>query len=60
MPSHAHTSKVVVGSGAISGFGYIGDQNVTSRALQGGDSAGGDGAHNNLQPSTSARIIIKY
>lgn len=59
MPSHQHTSKVVVGTGGVSGFSYIGDQNVSSRALQSGGLTGGGGAHNNLQPYLTTLFVIK-
>lgn len=59
MPVHSHTSKVVVGAGGISGFGYVGDQNVTSRALQSGGTAGSGTAHNNLQPYQVINYIVK-
>lgn len=59
MPSHGHTVYGVTSSGELNPFGLAvmsagsGDSNKSTT------SAGGDGAHNNMQPYTVVKFIIK-
>lgn len=54
MPSHTHTENLLVG-----GVGWGGTTNVQQTTGNTG-SAGGDGAHNNIQPSVVVTKMIRY
>jgi microcystin-dependent protein len=55
MPSHTHSSLLLGNAGGTTGLPVTGT--VTTGTTTG--PAGGDGAHNNMQPSTVVNFIIK-
>lgn len=56
MPTHTHTSPFVLTSNQLQGAGNSAPQPGTGPAT---GSTGGDGSHNNLQPSLGIYFIIK-
>lgn len=54
MPSHTHTETAAASGGGVLGYGGVGTE--VSRPT---GSTGGDGAHNNVQPTIILNYIIK-
>jgi prepilin-type N-terminal cleavage/methylation domain-containing protein len=60
MPSHNHTDGGGYGAGATNGALFRVDANSPMYAWGPTGSAGGDGSHNNIQPSIVKVFVIKY
>lgn len=59
MPSHNHTMHGFEGTISPAGTVYIGDSNGGTPGTEVTDNTGGDGAHNNMQPTTFMNVMIK-
>lgn len=61
MPAHNHSISLPrkYGSNQGSGTGFSQDNGTTSNGTGTSDTKGGDGAHNNMQPTAFVNAMIK-